>query len=242
MKFVNQLSASETLTLRDLHKNSSIHRLRERGLIILMSSAGFMINDIGLALDLDRDTISGAMDAWEDTGLAGLYDAKKSGRPTIFTDKEEEEILIVVSKKPRNLKAIIAEVETTTGKKASKDTIKRTIKKKGFIWKRIRKVTPQSPDPQEYKEKQEKLNNLKARALSGEIYLHFSDESGFSLIPVVPYAWQQSGQQITVPSQRSKSINVLGFLQYPNTLKSIVWEGSINSECVIKRLFRKRCG
>ncbi len=236
MKFVNQLSISEKLTLRDLHKNSSIHRLRERGLIILMSSAGFMINSIGLVLDLDRDTISGVMDAWEDKGLAGLYDARKSGRPTIFTDKEAEAILVVVSNKPRNLKAVTAEVETTTGKQASKDTIKRTIKKKGFIWKRIRKVTPKSPDPQEYKEKQEKLEYLKAKALAGEIHLHFSDESGFSLVPVVPYAWQQSRQQITVPSQRSKSINVLGFLQYPDTLKSIIWEGSINSECVIKSI------
>ena len=246
MKFAKKLSIVETVTLRELHKNSGNHRMRERALIILMSSTGFIVNNIALAFNLDRDTISEVINTWEERGLSGLYDAKKSGRPPIFTEDESNIISAAISAEPRNLKAVAAEVETKTGKRASKDTIKRVAKKKGFIWKRIRKVTPKSPDPKEYNEKQEKINNLKVKAISGEINLYFVDESGFSLTPVVPYAWQKIGQQVEVPSQRSRSINVLGFLGfgYPGELKSIIWENNINSACVIdsvEHFFKKSC-
>ena len=45
-----------------------------------------------------------------------------------------------------------------------------------------------------------------------QINLCYFDESGFTLEPCVPYAWQSSGKTIEVPSSKSKRLNVLGFV------------------------------
>ena len=47
---------------------------------------------------------------------------------------------------------------------------------------------------------------------AGKINLYYFDESGFSCIPSVPYAWQEPSQVIELPSKRSKRLNVLGYI------------------------------
>jgi hypothetical protein len=49
----------------------------------------------------------------------------------------------------------------------------------------------------------------------------------------VPYAWQDKGAQICLPSSRSKRINVLGFMNKKSELTPFVFESSITSEVVI---------
>ena len=61
----------------------------------------------------------------------------------------------------------------------------------------------------------------------------YFDEAGFSLEPVVPYAWQPIGQTIEIPSSRSNRLNVLGFLGLNGDITSYVFEDSISSEEVV---------
>ena len=78
---------------------------------------------------------------------------------------------------------------------------------------------------------------MKQAEVTGWIDLYYTDESGFSLTPTVPYAWQEVGQTISLPSQRSKRVNVLGFMtarsDRDNDLVSYRVEGSIDSEVFI---------
>jgi hypothetical protein len=67
----------------------------------------------------------------------------------------------------------------------------------------------------------------------GEIDLYYLDESGFCLIPSVPYAWQDIGEQLNISSRRSRRLNVLGIMNKRNELKSYVSYQSINSDVVI---------
>ena len=63
------------------------------------------------------------------------------------------------------------------------------------------------------------------------------DESGFSLTPYVPYAWQAFGQTICLPTQGGKRFNVLGFmsarLEQRNDLVAYTTDESINSDTFI---------
>jgi transposase len=59
------------------------------------------------------------------------------------------------------------------------------------------------------------------------------DESGFCLIPYIPYAWQENQQKTEVKSQQSKRLNVLGFLTRDNQLDAYTFNCSINSDVVI---------
>jgi transposase len=78
---------------------------------------------------------------------------------------------------------------------------------------------------------------LKQAEVKGLIDLYFVDESGFSLVPYVPYAWQETGETIELPSHGGKRINVLGFMTArqgsDNDLVAYTVEGSIDSEVFI---------
>ena len=84
--------------------------------------------------------------------------------------------------------------------------------------------------------KKKEIEKLNQRSASGEIDLYFGDESGFSLVPVVPYAWQPVGETIEIKSSLSKRINVLGFLSKNKDFKCITLEGSVNSDCIISAI------
>ncbi|KOR27180.1 transposase, partial [Achromatium sp. WMS3] len=67
-------------------------------------------------------------------------------------------------------------------------------------------------DPALFEECRKKLEELIAQDKDGIIDLYYFDESGFSLEPGVPYAWQPTGETIEIPSSKSKRLNVLGFI------------------------------
>ena len=62
------------------------------------------------------------------------------------------------------------------------------------------------------------IEELKVSSQAGLIDLYFFDESGFSLQPVVPYAWQLKGQTIEVVATRSQYLSVMGFLNVEQPL------------------------
>ena len=53
---------------------------------------------------------------------------------------------------------------------------------------------------------------LQQMADAGLINLYYYDESGFTTVPSVPYAWQPAGTTLELPSFKSKRLNVLGFM------------------------------
>lgn len=63
--------------------------------------------------------------------------------------------------------------------------------------------------------------------------MFYFDESGFTLTPCVPYAWQPIGENIEVPCSASRRINVLGIVNHQCEFNSIMVEGTVNTEVVI---------
>jgi transposase len=61
----------------------------------------------------------------------------------------------------------------------------------------------------------------------------FTDESGFSLTPSVPYGWQAKGQRVGLPTARSKRESVLGFLSQDNRLTTYSTDQKIDSQFII---------
>ena len=102
-----------------------------------------------------------------------------------------------------------------------------------MTWHRLRRRVGGQPEQEEYQQKKRELEELKKQDQRGEIDLRYGDESGFCLIPYVPYAWQEKGTYETGKSRKSKRLNVLGFLKKKNELDSYIFECSINSEVVV---------
>lgn len=76
------------------------------------------------------DTISAWLDGWEQAGLCGLYDESRSGRPPIYTADEAERLCQWLDEEPRQLQQAQARLEQATGKAASRQTVRRIVKKK----------------------------------------------------------------------------------------------------------------
>ena len=58
----------------------------------------------------------------------------------------------------------------------------------------MRKGVAGKPPAQEYQEKKAQLEELKRLDEQGKIDLYYLDETGFCLIPCVPYGWQEIGE------------------------------------------------
>jgi len=74
---------------------------------------------------------------------------------------------------------------------------------------------------------------LKQQEDEKEVSLYYFDESGFSTASSIPYAWQCIGETRELPKQRSKRLNVLGFLSRKGRSFFHTIEQSAKSEDVI---------
>lgn len=88
-------------------------------------------------------------------------------------------------------------------------------------------------DENEYEQKRLTLLTLLLLAQAGYIDLCFGDESGFSLMPTVPYGWIKKGQQACILSRHSGRINVFGLLSTTGKLTSYQKGESLNSQFII---------
>lgn len=101
------------------------------------------------------------------------------------------------------------------------------------MWKRFRKSLKNKRNQEAFTVFKNVLNDLFKSEEEGLIDLYFFDEVSFSLVPSVPYGWIQINEDIELPSSKSKSVNVLGFINKANDLHSYVFECNIDSDIVI---------
>jgi transposase len=80
-----------------------------------------------------------------------------------------------------------------------------------------------------FEKERENQKAMSALAEQGKIRLYYFDETGFSLEPSVPYAWQPVGGQAEIPSFKSKRLNVLGFLSKGHPASFHTVEGRVRS-------------
>lgn len=233
MKFVKPLNKAEVVTLKELVKHHSNHRVRVRANAIYLSHKGYTIDHISDIHEIHRDRVSKWIDNWEGMGLVGIFERDKSGRPLKLTDTEREAVLEYIKADPKSIKNTTAKIEEKFKKKVSGQTIKRIVKKSQLIWKRVRASLKSKRDPEKYAQSRAEIMELTSRQERGEIDLYYGDEVGFNLIPKIPYAWQKIGENIELNSSRSKSFNVLGLLQKNGKFESVVFDQSINSHAVV---------
>lgn len=230
-RFVAPLDPQTEARLKHIQRTSPVFRTRQRAHAILLSAKAYRINQLVDSFEVDRDTITRWLNRWDKDQFDGLDDASRSGRPRSIRAQEEPSVLKQVEADPRRLKAVIARLEERFS--VSIDTIKRLLKRRGYTWRRVRRSLKSKRDELAFRQAQAELDHLKAREDRGEIELYYFDAAGFSLTPVVPYAWQAPGARIELESPRSRQINVLGFLRRSEAFEPFVVEGSVCSETVV---------
>lgn len=88
------------------------------------------------------------------------------------------------------------------------------------------------PSPQPYEYKFEKLQKLVAQYDAGLINLYFGDESHVCTEGYVPYGWQFPWEDVRIPSQREKRLNIFGMIDYECDYHGFSTTDSVTSELV----------
>jgi len=243
MLFVRPLSEAEIATLNDAHKYHHLSWTRIRAHCILLSGQKYQVQEIASILNICRQTVCASIHNWDSIGFLGLVDEHRNGRPTDLTQAQELSLIEQVAESPRSLKKVISKFSEAHGIEISLDTLRRICKAAKLSWKRIRKSLKQKRNEDDFRLSKSLVYQLIEDYKSGKINLKYFDESGVSLVPCIPYAWQEIGKYIEVPSAKSKSINILGFLGRDCEFDSFVCTGSVTSDVVIACFdeFSKTC-
>lgn len=219
----------------ELKNNSHTRKIRERAHCILMSANGKCVNQISEVLDYSRQTICKWINNFKLRGTDSFADNHRSGRPRKLNDENQLLAASLILEEPRSLKSVLSILSKETGVKISLKTIKRLLKEYGLSWKRIKKRLKSRRNEKAFRSAKKEIEMLIDQAKKEKINLFFYDESGVSLIPSVPYAWQFKGKEndLELPSFRGKNLNIAGFLGHDHSFFSYVFEESINSNAVI---------
>ena len=193
MRFVGPLGYDTKKVLRRLHKQSERARVRDRAQCVLLSEQGYTIPTLCKMLDVTQVTIYNWFNNWEERGLAGLYDKPGRGRKKKLTVEQQAQVIEWTRQSPRNLKKVITLVRAQFGVEVCKQTIQRLLKAVRWSWRRMKRKPKGTPNPQEVASVKSMLEAFCWGAQYGLVALYYYDESGFSLVPSIPYAWQEKG-------------------------------------------------
>jgi len=233
MIYIENLTTEEIITLTEMHKKHPLHLSRIRAHAVLLSHKGISAPLICSIYSVCRQTVSTWFYKWTKFGICGLVDSKGRGRPPSLNDQQKQKVKKMIETSPRSLKSVISELEIELGITISIDTLKLICKQAGLVWKRVRKSLKSKRDQDKFDIAAAEIKELIQQHIDNKIDLCYFDESGFTLEPCVPYAWQPTGETIEIPSSKSKRLNVLGFVNRDCQFDSFVFEGSVNTSVVV---------
>jgi transposase len=233
MFFIREINPLSLKLLERLYRQSRHHQVRQRAHFLILAAQGVKVEAAMSLFKVSYKTIYNWLDRWESEGMVGLYNKPGRGRKRTFNEVQEKSIRAWAKQAPRQLKQVQQKIKATWGIDTSTETIKRILKTFSMSWHRMRRAVGGEPDPIEYKDKKAQLEGFQRLENEGKVNLYYLDETGFSLIPSVPYGWQDKGEYLRIKSRRSPRLNVLGIMSRNNHLEAYVSTQSINADVVI---------
>jgi hypothetical protein len=80
------------------------------------------------------------------------------------------------------------------------------------------------------------LAELEALSEQGAIDVFYGDESGVSLLPDVPYAWQFADEVVTLPSERGGRLNCFALLSRCNRCFAQTTQAKVSAGWVAEQI------
>jgi len=201
-----KLIEGERKFLTKLKNTRSI--LSERISYILLSNDGLKVNEIAQRFNRHEHTIRSWIKAYVNHGIEGLKSKKPPGRPMIKGKKIEEEIEEMIVKSPTEFGyqeagwtvRLMIDFFSKRGMEVKEDTVRRALKRKGWVYKRFAKTVPKNTPSQG--QKHEKVQKLIGEITSNQPdEVFFVDESNFTTGPYVQKGWFRQGIKKKSPAR-----------------------------------------
>src|SRR5690242_8507788 len=88
--FITELKSEDKKKLTKIMRYDETPRVRMRAHSILLSWQGYSIDTIADIYQVHRNSVTGWIRDWQETGYESLSDNEKSGRPPILDEAEQE--------------------------------------------------------------------------------------------------------------------------------------------------------
>jgi transposase len=176
--YVRTLTQLEREAVEAGLRSSDAFTLR-RCQIVLASSRGKRASQIAQDLSCDGDTVTKAINAFNERGLEALSERSHAVHTpqAVFAGEAVERLKAIVRQSPRNFAKetslwtldLVAEVSFEQGltpERVSDETIRNTLKRLGIQWKRAKQWIT-SPDPAYERKKRSRPTDCTGRAPSG---------------------------------------------------------------------------
>jgi transposase len=154
-----KLKHRERRRLRQQLKAASDARTYRRTLAVLELDRGRSAADIAASLGVARQSVHNWAAAFaRETDPSVLADRDRSGRPATLAEQTEGYLPHLMGKSPQDLghphshwtvPLLRRELEVGLGLRPSDDTVRRGLRRLGFVWKRPRYVLEPDPERQE---------------------------------------------------------------------------------------------
>ena len=234
MRYIPPVSRDTRHLLARVQKASRHHHTRQRAHCILLSLRGYSVTQLQDIFHVNRATIYNWFNAWDARKFAGLYDRSGRGANRKLNSGECMQVKVWGKQFPRQIKKIRALIADQFGKRVSTKTVRRILKGLKMSWRRVRRRVKGRPDVRDYAQKAQQLALLRQQHAQGALDLRYVDQSGFCLMPYLPYAWQEKGETIELPASYSrKRLNVVGFLNTENDFQAYTFDTNIDSEVMM---------
>ena len=219
MKLRMKLTGEEHRTLREMgvhHPNARV-RMRAQGVLLLVQ--GCTLQQVADEFGVHINSAEHWRQRWDNSGLVGLFEGHRSGRPSKLPDDERRQLRELAKKIGGTAGTIRRHWEQLGHPHVSIDTIKRHLKKSRLRYKRCRLSLKGKRNEAAFERATGAIASLRAMAEAGQCKLLYFDESGFSPNPPVQYSWTPIGQTRSAEAGTHKErVNVLGALDVSASL------------------------
>jgi len=247
-KVILELAAILRMKLQYIFDRGEDWRARQRSETLTLLDDGLSMSEVAKVVGIHVRTVGLTRMDWLRRGFDSLKDAARSGAPRKIRPDELEAIKAAATLEPLTATQLLAKHIEAGGQPVHVNTIKRTLKKSDFSWKRTRSSLRGKRDEVAFREKQAEIEQLKERAERGEIVLASCDEAGFSCVHPNRSAWTPIGKQHLIPAIRGKRLNVLAAMLYKGGLVSASYNRTTTAEIffgfigVLKNEVKKKYG
>lgn len=212
MESIIQLTNEERKQLLKAYRNGPDTRIARRAHVLLLLAEGWTWESIRQALFCSNDLIQRTREQFFEGGLSAVLSEQSSSEAKLAPSWWNRITTWITEKTPRDFGyfrsrwscEILAEVLAwETGIRKSAETLRRTLHRLRYVWRRPRPVV--GPTDPEYAQKLRKIWRLLRNLPADEVAV-FQDEADVNLNPKIGPMWMRKGQQaeVTTPGNNVK--------------------------------------
>ena len=148
-----RLSEQDRLALEHVVKKSPDWRARERAKTLLLLCQPMLSREVAKVQDLNIETVRVTWQRWVKEGMDALFDKPRIGAPAKLDAAAVERLVQWAHEEPLSATELLQRHLQAQGAPVSMNTLIRTLKANGLVWKRTRHslkksaTLPPSPSP-----------------------------------------------------------------------------------------------